>query len=204
MSAAGTQAVPLDIASLPKGRTPLAHLLHALNQPLTGLQCSIELAVAGPQSREHYVRTLREGLELTCRMRLLVEALRELADAAQWNSEKAAPFLLDELFLNTADELEPVAKEKGVRMQLGGRLALAVRADRDRVAAIAFRCLESALSLSATNTDLQITASAEQGVACVHVCWTQDKLPDYSPFSRQELSQTGPGATPRRASRTAD
>ena len=34
-----------------KGRSPLAHLLHEFNQPLTGLQCSMELVVAGPRPR---------------------------------------------------------------------------------------------------------------------------------------------------------
>ena len=77
MSDAGTQVAPLH-ASQPQGRSPLAHLLHALNQPLTGLQCSLELALASPRRREEYVRTLREGLQLIERMRILVEGVREL------------------------------------------------------------------------------------------------------------------------------
>jgi len=63
-------------------------LLHALNQPLTGLQCSLELALVSPRPAEQYVRTLREGLELTGRMRVLVQAVRELADLDQEESEQ--------------------------------------------------------------------------------------------------------------------
>ncbi len=51
MSGSGPQLAPVpgnDLLS--KNRSPLAHLLHALNQPLTGLECSLELAVAGPDA----------------------------------------------------------------------------------------------------------------------------------------------------------
>ena len=41
-------------STIPKGRTLLTHLLHALNQPLTGLHCSLELALAGVRSTEQY------------------------------------------------------------------------------------------------------------------------------------------------------
>jgi signal transduction histidine kinase len=88
MTGAGPRLAPQRFhGTLPHGRNLLAHLLHALNQPLTGLQCSLELAAASPQRREEYVRTLREGLELTGRMRILVEAIRELADTQPSDTE---------------------------------------------------------------------------------------------------------------------
>ena len=68
---------------LTPGRSPLQHLLHALNQPLTGLHCSLELALAGQRTSEQYVRTLSEGLELAGRMTILVAAIRELVDTEQ-------------------------------------------------------------------------------------------------------------------------
>jgi len=200
MSGAGAQPA-LQFASerpqgaAPQGRSPLAHLLHALNQPLTGLQCSLELAVAGPRPIEHYVRALREGLELTGRMRILVEAIREVADAPPSAPEKFEAVPLDELVRNTAADLLPVAEAKGVRLLLGdavppnaflrnilpGNLllqspvpegllpdhqtALSVRADRRALAALLFRFLESVLSLTRDGTDLQIAATAERGQA---------------------------------------
>lgn len=188
MSAAGPQLAPARAGSpLPKGRSPLAHLLHALNQPLTGLQCSLELSVAGPRSAKDYVRTLREALELTGRMRVLVEALRELADAQPSNPEKLTVCRLDSLLTETVEELQPVAEENGIRLQAAIGVPLPVRADRDRLAALLFRCLESALSLSARQSDLQVVAAAEPAHACLTLGWTQDSLPEYSPFSRQEL-----------------
>jgi len=165
----------------------MAHLLHALNQPLTGLQCSLELAAAGPRRPEQYVRTLREGLELTGRIRILVEAIRELADGQQSESDEVDSFLLDALLRDAADDLVPVAETKSVHLSLMNDSPLPVRACRLRLAALMFRFLESALSLARDGSELRIVATAEREKLCLVVSWSQGPLPEHSPFSRQEL-----------------
>src|SRR5579864_6860358 len=145
-------------ASLPKGRTPLAHLLHALNQPLTGLQCSLELASAGPRPTDVYVRTVKEGLELVSRMRVLVEAIRELADTPPSTGEELIDFRLETLLFDAVAELKPVAAANGVRVRILTRAALPVHADRGRLAVLLFRLLDSALGLARENSELKIVA----------------------------------------------
>ncbi len=168
-------------------RSPLAQLLHALNQPLTGLQCSLELAVAGPRPSEYYLRTLREGLELTARMRVLVEAIRELTDAQQCRWENPELIRLDALLHDTIDDLRPVAETKNVRMCLAVPAPLTVRNDRKHLESIVFRLLESALSLAQEGTSLRIATTAAQEHACLLVSWNRGPLPAQSPLSRQEL-----------------
>jgi hypothetical protein len=177
---------------LPRGRSPLAHLLHALNQPLTGLQCSLELAMAGARPTDQHVRTLREGLELTGRMRILVEAVRELADLQQsdWEetgSEEVEPFLLDALLRDSVNDLLPVAEAKGVHFGLTSTTPLPVRAGRRHLATLLFRSLESALSLTRQGGNFRITATRERTHACLALSWNQGPPPVHSPFSRQEL-----------------
>ncbi|MGP0020520.1 MAG: hypothetical protein ACLPHP_18270 [Candidatus Sulfotelmatobacter sp.] len=188
MSGAGPQLAPQRPSDPTlKGRSPLAHLLHALNQPLTGLQCSLELAVAGPRPSEQYVRTLREGLELTGRMRILVEAIRELADAPLPDQEELEPLLLDELLRTTVTDLLPVAESKAVRLLLVNRTPLPVRADRRSLATLLFRLLDSALSLATEGSDLRILAAPDREQAALVVSWTSGPLPEHSPFSRPEV-----------------
>jgi two-component system OmpR family sensor kinase len=187
MSGAGSQLAPQPAREVPPGRSLLAHLLHALNQPLTGLQCSLELAVAGPRPREEYVRTLREGLELTTRMRILVEAIRELADTQQARPEKTEPLLLDELLRAMIDDLLPIAEAKSVRLSLASYVPLPVRGERNHLETLIFRLLESALSLTQDGKDLQIEATAERDDACIAVGWHPGAPPEHSPFSRPEL-----------------
>jgi two-component sensor histidine kinase len=188
MSGASPQLAPQrSHAAEPQGRSPLAHLLHALNQPLTGLQCSLELAVASPRRREEYVHTLREGLELAGRMRILVEAIRELADTQPPDSGAVETIQLDALLHGTVEDLLPVAESHCVRLSLEKTSALSVRFDRRLLTALIFRLLESVLSLTRKGSELTVTTALEPKHACLIVSWKQGPAPQHSPFSRQEL-----------------
>jgi len=188
MSGPGTQlAAEFADGSLPGGRTPLAHLLHALNQPLTGLQCSLELAVAGPRPAEQYVRTLREGLELTGRMRILVEAIRELTDIQQMEQGEAVVFPIDDLLRQTIDDLLPVAESKGVHLPALIDGALPVRGDRHYMSSLMFRLMESVLTLAQDGTDVRLAANRNADQAVLAISWREARRPEHSPFSRPEL-----------------
>ena len=110
MSSAGTRLAPQPEPAAAEP-SALAYLIHALNQPLTGLQCSLELAAAAPRRADQYVRTLRDGLQLTARLRILVEAIRELAENADSQSDQPEAFELNLLLRDAIDDLVPVAGE---------------------------------------------------------------------------------------------
>lgn len=188
MSATGSQAACDKKDPVQKGRSPLAHLLHALNQPLTGLQCSLELAVASPRTSEQYTHILRDGLELTARMRVLVEAIRELAEGESQESEIIEILSLDRLLRQTAEDLLPVAETKRVQISLSGNVVLPVRAGRQLLPPLIFRFLDSALSLTEAGGVLSIGTEQQQEEGLIVLSWNQAKrLPPYSPFSRPEL-----------------
>jgi len=216
MSGPGSQVAPQHaFMELAKDRSPLAYLLHALNQPLTGLQCSLELAAAAPRRAEEYLRTLREGLELTGRMRILVEAIRELADVRAdlqpAGSDAIETFQFDALLRDAVEELLPVAESKNAQLLLVSHAPLPVRGDRQGLAKLIFRFLESALSLTQNGSDLRIilapgitsnvaseaasepasqlrsVVTPEPAQACLVVTWNQGPRPELSPFSPQEL-----------------
>lgn len=180
-------APALPSEPLPKARVLLTRLLHALNQPLTGLQCSLELAVAVPRRPEEYVRTLRESLELTSRMRILVEAIHELTDLGKRDRNDGETFLLGALLRETADDLRPVAEQRKVRLLVVADVPLPVGTRRNRLASLMFRILDSALSLAREGSELCIAARLEHKQAIVAVSWNPGPQPQYSPFSRPEL-----------------
>ena len=106
-------------------RRPLAQLLHALNEPLTGLQCAMEVALASSRTLEQYVLGLREGLELTARMRALVEAIREVTDGEEEKNEnkneEPETTGLKTVLREVLEGLQPVAEEEGShRLRLWG------------------------------------------------------------------------------------
>lgn len=143
-------------------RSVLAQLLHALNQPLTGLQCSMEVALATPRTPEQYARGLREGLELTGRMRALVEAIREVVKDDEERQEEPEMTDLKAMLRSVVDDLLPVAEGKRVQITFDiPEVSLPV--PRRTFAAILFRLLDSALSLSARGSTLGIGASRQAG-----------------------------------------
>jgi signal transduction histidine kinase len=184
-----------DVASPEKARMrrPLEQLLHGLNQPLTGLQCSMEVALASPRTVEYYVERLRQGLELTERMRALVAAIREVVDGEEEKDEEnEAEQTVDlKLVLEEAiDELEPVAQAKKVCLAFDfAASALAVSAGRRRLSAVVFRFLESALSLADGGSALHLDAGADSGGgadgAWIRLQWQAGS--PRSEFSRAEL-----------------
>jgi hypothetical protein len=192
---------------LSPARSPLQHMLHALKQPLTGLHCSLELALVGQRTPEQYVRTLREGLELAGRMSILVAAIGELVENPGDTQEghqqahenerdglklgKAGQhelIALDALLRQIVDELQPVAGAKHGQILLHCNLPLPVYASRHQLAGAVFRFLDSALSLTAEGGDLRIRAHPESGQARLQVRWdagTAVTAVDFS--SRPEL-----------------
>jgi hypothetical protein len=177
---------------LSPARSPLQHMLHALKQPLTGLHCSLELALVGQRTPEQYVRTLREGLELAGRMSVLVAAIGELVENQEENpqerqqareSEEDGPkpgaagvgqrevLALDALLRQVVNELQPVAGEKQAQILLHCNVPLPVYASRHKLAGAVFRFLDSALSLTAPGGDLRIRAHPESGQARLQVRW---------------------------------
>jgi signal transduction histidine kinase len=184
---AGSQLAPHAADAALKGRSPLAHLLHALNQPLTGLQCSMELAVSGPRPTEQYVRVLREGLDLAARMRILVEAIRELVDIEQNDAGELEEIVLDALLAETVEDLRPVAEARGVRLVMKQDPNLAARLDRRWAASLLFRLLESAISLAAEASEFAIHSTRAKSEICIALAWTTGAIPEHSPLSPAEL-----------------
>jgi signal transduction histidine kinase len=187
MSGAGFQVAAEKSGAVSKGRSPLARLVHALNQPLTGLQCSLELALVGPRRSDQYVQTLREGLDLTSRMRGLVAAIRELADLQQEPHSQGEFVELDRLLSETVADLLPVAEARQVRLHVQETPPLPVRGDRHLLTALTFRLLESILSLTRENCALEISASNQREQVCVALSWVPGPPPKHSPFSAPEL-----------------
>ena len=184
--AAPQPACAANSGVLRPGRAPLAHLLHALNQPLTGLQCSLELAAAGPRSTEQYRKTLLDGLELTARMRNLVEAMTEIAELQQLSGEKEKVPLGD-ILSDTVEDLLPVAQAKAVYLSLEKRGSLLVPGSRRVITGLAFRLLESALSGTRGGGVLRIIARQDEQKTCLNIVWEQERLADPCPGSLSEL-----------------
>jgi len=187
MSGAGPQlAVSVREANRP-ARGPMAHLLHALNQPLTGLQCAMEVALTDPRSADYYIRTLKDGLDLVARLRMLAEAMREVADLQAPRGEERVVVLLDNLLREAVTELKPVSESKRVHFRLDSTGPFPVRAEAGRLTALLFRSFECVIALSRRDSAVRILAQGEPGMVNLTVSWEEGPAPEHSPDSRAEL-----------------
>jgi hypothetical protein len=174
-------------------RTPLERLLHALNQPLTGLQCSLEVALAAPRTVEYYQQRLREGVELAERMRVLVEAIREVTQGESENENSAATDG-GAVVREVVEGLELVAEAKKVRILIdsSSSFPLTVNLTWHRTTALLFRMIESALTLAQWGSEVRIQTrglksggtKAAAGAVWIGMRWQGAPAPE---FSRPEL-----------------
>lgn len=183
----GLAVHPARLGTSQEGRSPLAQLLHALNQPLTGLQCSMELALSGPRRPDQYLSVLRDGVELTGRMRVLVDAIRELVDIQQRQFRGVEEFALDVMLRETVDDLMPVAETRHIRLSLTGECGSWLRSDRGFCAQWLFRLVDAALSCTRAQGELRIDTRREAGQILLTVAWTTRSPAQPPPGWRPEL-----------------
>ena len=156
--------------------SPMAQLLHALNQPLTGLQCSMEVALARRRTNQEYAQGLRAGLELTERMRALVEAMRDVAEIDEEDIEKESlefdAAALESLLREAVADLRPVAEVKEVRIEgdLSVGVSLAVR-KQPLLSRVIFRLLDSTLSMAASGSVLRIETGLVRNRVRLRIQW---------------------------------
>jgi signal transduction histidine kinase len=200
-SAVDTSRKEKAVANKSPHRSPLAQMVHALNQPLTGLQCSMEVALARPRTVEQHVFGLHEALVLTERMRALVEAIREVADMEEADiaaGEERSGALetgaletgaLESILREAVEDLRPVAEEKNVRIALDCSAALSAFSPGVTTlnclgGQVIFRLLDSAVSLAVPGTVVRMEAGAEEKV-WLRLQWQADA--PRSECSRPEL-----------------
>jgi signal transduction histidine kinase len=174
-------------------RSPMAQLLHALNQPLTGLQCSMEVALACPRTREQYVRGLHDGLKLTERMRALVAAIREVADTEEEQTEEAQrtePGTTDLRILlrEAVEDLRPVGEAKNISIAMDLSSAAAViKARRSDLSGAMFRLLDATLALANSGTALRIESGSGSSEGWFRIQWQTPREEEPPVLSQPEL-----------------
>jgi len=102
----------------PQARTGGAHgdfvsdVLHKLSQPLTALQCSLELALVRDQTAEEFRASVEAAVQNAERLRQNLLLLQELSDADD-PGDISAPVPLHELLRELQQDFLPVCESAG-------------------------------------------------------------------------------------------
>jgi hypothetical protein len=155
--------------------SPLPVLLHELNQPLTGLQCSLELATVGSRTPQQYISVLHQSLDLVARMRMLVEAVREVSDLEPGVSSQPEAIALDFLLRGTVDDLRPVAESRKLHIDVDGNSFPHSCLVQRSVTATLFRIIDSVLSLAVSHSIVRVHLRTLDQHAAVLISWMDEK-----------------------------
>ena len=103
--------------SLPRAAISRPTVFHDLSQPLTALQCSLELALVRDQTIEEFRASVEAALHGAERLRQKLLLLRELSDADD-PGDTSTPLALDRLLQQLRDDMLPLFESAGRSLEL--------------------------------------------------------------------------------------
>jgi two-component system sensor histidine kinase VanS len=138
----------------------LPELLHALNQPLTSLRCSLEVTLLQPRDSDEYRRRLRESLKLTEDIAVLASGIRELIDVEQPIAQPRA-VSLDKILQFSTRELMPLADAQGVGISVLCTPSLTVLGDEQQLSTAIIYLLSFLLNRSSQGGEVNVQAKRD-------------------------------------------
>jgi signal transduction histidine kinase len=138
----------------------LPELLHALNQPLTSLRCSLEVTLLQPRDSDEYRRRLRESLKLTEDITVLASGIRELIDVEQPIAQPRA-VSLDKILQFSTRELMPLADAEGVGISVLCTPSLTARGDEQQLSTAIIYLLSFLLNRSSRGGEVNVQAKQD-------------------------------------------
>lgn len=151
----GTQQNSIDV----EWRRRFARrLFHDLSQPLTALQCSIDLALRKKRSIEDYEKVLSSALEQASKAIRIAELSRQIAEADDCGERTAVD--LSALMVEVIELYAPVAEAKGVVLENSVAATAVVKANPETLRRSIFQLLDTALHRTRSGSVLYIELTA--------------------------------------------
>ena len=159
----------------------LADLFHALNQPLTTLQCWLEIATREFDGKQPSREEMTQALQHIAAITRLTSGLREWLDAEDVGDELEM-MRLDRSLREVASDLRPLAETRNVQLSLAGPSSAEILFEPRRLRQALFRLLEFAIQTSLPGSALEIRLSrascGEMGLTAAVSAQPRAAIPD--------------------------
>jgi hypothetical protein len=161
-------SLPANASSTPD-REFLYHVFHLISQPVTALQCSLELALIGNAELEECRSSIEYALENAERLRRRLLLVREMADACDAGNVDC-PVDIEEVLEEAMERLQPLLESTGQMPELRLTRVLVV-GERSRLSRAFLYLLESLLGSAAAegSTNSRVCLKQECSRVVVHV-----------------------------------
>ena len=143
--------MPLEIKQpFHSARELLPQMLHELAQPVSALQCSLEVALRRPRSLEDYLVALENAQEITNRLRARLEFFREFSEAGE-PCDCMHPVDAAETIAAAIQEMQPLADSLGMTLE-GECDSVMVYGNEQKFAFFVLQLLDAALASHQSTT----------------------------------------------------
>jgi K+-sensing histidine kinase KdpD len=147
----------------------ISEVFHDLSQPLTALQCTLELSLVRDQTAEELRSSVQTALQSAERLRqrlVMVRALNDVADSNHSQKSTDLYALLTEL----EEDLSLLFREAGKRFEvLPAKDELTVRGDRTQLLRALFYFLEYLFRYSCEGSLTELQMTEGKGSATLHI-----------------------------------
>jgi len=141
----------------------LSAVSHELRTPITSIVGYTELLADDTDLDDEQTRYLEVVERNARRLGVLVEDLLEHGAGAARNEREESATAIDEAVRHTVEELTPSAAQRGVRLVLGPRTGLVVRAARTDVVRILTNLVSNALKFTPPDGSVTVGVTAADG-----------------------------------------
>lgn len=172
---------------------------HELRTPLAAMQSILSVVRQRNRSSAEYRQALDDLADETNRMRGLVEDLLSLARGETDASLEHEPIDLTSLLADVADSIRPLAKTKGLVLDVNVQEGLQIRGNLDALIRLFINLLDNAIKYTERGT-VTLFAFREQNTIRVDVSDTGVGIPPkdlahiFERFYRVEAARSSPGA----------
>lgn len=151
----------------------LANAAHELKTPVAILKSTLQSLLQRPRAAGEYRAGLEEALQDMARLEKLLHSMLRLARAEQWaaGSVRRDLQVIDVAMTceSAIDRLEPVARERNVKVELHANGAMPLRADAEDLELVWSNLLENAIRFSPAGGRIQVRLHANGACGTVEV-----------------------------------
>jgi len=151
----------------------LANAAHELKTPVAILKSTLQSLLQRPRSSEEYRAGLEQALDDMARLEKLLHSMLRLARAEQWAAGSLQRDLAEIDLRSTCDTavdfLSPLARERGVHIQVSSNGPIPVRADPEDLELVWTNLLENAVRFTPHHTSVLVRLHSDGDCGVVEI-----------------------------------
>jgi signal transduction histidine kinase len=159
----------------------LANAAHELKTPATILKSTLQSLLQRPRSSEEYRAGLEQSLEDMARLEKLLHSMLRLARAEQWAAGSLQRDLVDIDLRTTCDaavdSIGPLARQRGVQIQVSSNGPIPVRADPEELELVWTNLLENAVRFTPPSSSVRVLVDSNPQHGVVEIADSGPGIP---------------------------